>query len=169
MNAEDLTYRRVTKPPGGEDSDIFGVRGVTPSNADFFQSPRKVKNYQQSTIFAGASDDEPSTPSSGSGASTPTRRRLSTNSSQERLFGADIDYNTPKRVIDRMKSNIFTDSPDSGVPAVPVSASKKFISRNPITGDVYQVGPMRKNSISDGYSSNGSTSPVDGARSTTIY
>ncbi|XP_077518703.1 microtubule-associated protein Jupiter isoform X4 [Amblyomma americanum] len=126
---------RVIKPPGGDDSDIFGVR--SPQSVAEPSTPRKVKNYQQSSIFTPTDDDlVPTTPSSG--ASTPTRRRMSDNS-QERLFGAE-DMPTPRRVVDRMKSNIFSelDSPAPPAPA-PTSASKKF----------------------DGYSSNGSTSPVD--------
>ncbi|XP_029826311.1 microtubule-associated protein Jupiter isoform X3 [Ixodes scapularis] len=130
--------KRVIKPPGGEDSDIFGVRSPQPSSPGdlSLQTPRKVKNYQQSSIFTPSEDDLPTTPSSG--ASTPTRRRLSDNS-QERLFGAE-DVGTPRRIVDRMKSNIFSevDSPAPQAP-VPASASKKF----------------------DGYSSNGSTSPLD--------
>jgi len=39
--------RRVSRPPGGESSDIFGTSPVsTPPT-----TPRKVKNYQQSNIF----------------------------------------------------------------------------------------------------------------------
>uniref|UniRef100_A0A1E1WZJ2 Microtubule-associated protein Jupiter n=1 Tax=Amblyomma aureolatum TaxID=187763 RepID=A0A1E1WZJ2_9ACAR len=148
--------KRVIKPPGGDDSDIFGVR--SPQSAAEPSTPRKVKNYQQSSIFTPSEDDlVPTTPSSG--ASTPTRRRLSDNS-QERLFGAE-DMPTPRRVVDRMKSNIFSelDSPAPPAPA-PTSASKKFVSRNPITGDVYSV---KRNGYGgmNGYSSNGSTSPVD--------
>lgn len=132
--------KRVIKPPGGDDSDIFGVRSPQPQQPGAGVepgTPRKVKNYQQSSIFTPSEDDlVPTTPSSG--ASTPTRRRMSDNS-QERLFGAE-DLGTPRRIVDRMKSNIFSelDSPAPQAPA-PASASKKF----------------------DGYSSNGSTSPLD--------
>jgi len=152
MNAEDLTFRRVLKPPGGEDSDIFGVR--SPSQ-DIFASPRKVRNYQhqQSSIFSGSADESDRS-STSSGASTPTRRRLST-TSQERLFGAE-DFNTPRRVVDRQKSSVF-DTPDA---PTPVSANKKYISRNPITGDVYQVGSPSRKGSSD-CSSNGSVSPIE--------
>ncbi|XP_029826297.1 microtubule-associated protein Jupiter isoform X1 [Ixodes scapularis] len=151
--------KRVIKPPGGEDSDIFGVRSPQPSSPGdlSLQTPRKVKNYQQSSIFTPSEDDLPTTPSSG--ASTPTRRRLSDNS-QERLFGAE-DVGTPRRIVDRMKSNIFSevDSPAPQAP-VPASASKKFVSRNPITGDVYNVKQNGHGGM-NGYSSNGSTSPLD--------
>lgn len=129
--------KRVIKPPGGDDSDIFGVRSPQAQSGAEPSTPRRVKNYQQSSIFTPSEEDlTPTTPSSG--ASTPTRRRMSDNS-QERLFGAE-DVPTPRRVVDRMKSNIFSelDSPAPQAPA-PASASKKF----------------------DGYSSNGSTSPVD--------
>jgi len=161
MNAEDLTFRRVLKPPGGDDSDIFGVRSV-PSQ-DILASPRRVKNYQQSSIFGNDVDSDRAS-SISSGASTPTRRKMST-SSQERLFGGE-DFSTPRRVVDRMKSNVF-DATDSA-PATPVSANKKYslVSRNPITGDVYTIGsPSRQaRAGSSDCSSNGSVSPVEGAR-----
>ncbi|XP_037286453.2 microtubule-associated protein Jupiter isoform X1 [Rhipicephalus microplus] len=150
--------KRVIKPPGGDDSDIFGVRSPQPQASAEPSTPRRVKNYQQSSIFTPSEEDlTPTTPSSG--ASTPTRRRMSDNS-QERLFGAE-DVPTPRRVVDRMKSNIFSelDSPAPQAPAPP-SASKKFVSRNPITGDVYHVKQNGHGGM-NGYSSNGSTSPVD--------
>lgn len=153
--------KRVIKPPGGDDSDIFGVRSPQPQQPGAGVepgTPRKVKNYQQSSIFTPSEDDlVPTTPSSG--ASTPTRRRMSDNS-QERLFGAE-DMGTPRRIVDRMKSNIFSelDSPAPQAPA-PASASKKFVSRNPITGDVYNVKQNGHGGM-NGYSSNGSTSPLD--------
>nr|XP_037286461.1 microtubule-associated protein Jupiter-like isoform X2 [Rhipicephalus microplus] len=149
---------RVIKPPGGDDSDIFGVRSPQAQASAEPSTPRRVKNYQQSSIFTPSEEDlTPTTPSSG--ASTPTRRRMSDNS-QERLFGAE-DVPTPRRVVDRMKSNIFSelDSPAPQAPA-PASASKKFVSRNPITGDVYHVKQNGHGGM-NGYSSNGSTSPVD--------
>ncbi|XP_037506279.1 microtubule-associated protein Jupiter isoform X1 [Rhipicephalus sanguineus] len=150
--------KRVIKPPGGDDSDIFGVRSPQAQSSAEPSTPRRVKNYQQSSIFTPSEEDlTPTTPSSG--ASTPTRRRMSDNS-QERLFGAE-DVPTPRRVVDRMKSNIFSelDSPAPQAPA-PASASKKFVSRNPITGDVYHVKQNGHGGM-NGYSSNGSTSPVD--------
>ncbi|EEC12423.1 conserved hypothetical protein, partial [Ixodes scapularis] len=154
--------RRVIKPPGGEDSDIFGVRSPQPSSPGdlSLQTPRKVKNYQQSSIFTPSEDDLPTTPSSG--ASTPTRRRLSDNS-QERLFGAE-DVGTPRRIVDRMKSNIFSevDSPAPQAP-VPASASKKFgKGRALLRWDVYHLPAQQlKTRKCHGYSSNGSTSPLD--------
>ncbi|XP_070391239.1 microtubule-associated protein Jupiter isoform X1 [Dermacentor albipictus] len=150
--------KRVIKPPGGDDSDIFGVRSPQLQSGAEPSTPRRVKNYQQSSIFTPSEEDlTPTTPSSG--ASTPTRRRMSDNS-QERLFGSE-DVPTPRRVVDRMKSNIFSelDSPAPQAPA-PASASKKFVSRNPITGDVYHVKQNGHGGM-NGYSSNGSTSPVD--------
>ncbi|XP_075544411.1 microtubule-associated protein Jupiter isoform X1 [Dermacentor variabilis] len=154
--------KRVIKPPGGDDSDIFGVRSPQLQSGAEPSTPRRVKNYQQSSIFTPSEEDlTPTTPSSG--ASTPTRRRMSDNS-QERLFGSE-DVPTPRRVVDRMKSNIFSelDSPAPQAPA-PASASKKFgelpLSRNPITGDVYHVKQNGHGGM-NGYSSNGSTSPVD--------
>ncbi|XP_037568635.1 microtubule-associated protein Jupiter isoform X2 [Dermacentor silvarum] len=154
--------KRVIKPPGGDDSDIFGVRSPQVQSSAEPSTPRRVKNYQQSSIFTPSEEDlTPTTPSSG--ASTPTRRRMSDNS-QERLFGSE-DVPTPRRVVDRMKSNIFSelDSPAPQAPA-PASASKKFgerpLSRNPITGDVYHVKQNGHGGM-NGYSSNGSTSPVD--------
>lgn len=152
-NGEDLTFRRVLKPPGGEDSDIFGVRSPsTPMAA----SPRRVVKGQQSTIF-GYGDETDRASGVSSGASTP-RRKMST-SSQERLFGSE-DFSTPRRAVDRMKSNVFEGQ--RSAPATPVAVNKKYISRNPITGDVYTVGsPSRQaRAGSSGSSSGGSVSPI---------
>ncbi|XP_064482260.1 microtubule-associated protein Jupiter-like [Ornithodoros turicata] len=88
--------KRMVKAP--ESSDIFGIRSpeLGPSSC----TPRKVKNYQQSSVFTG------------NGETTPARRRLSSDNSQERLFGGTsgggTPQDTPKRIVDRMKSNIFT-------------------------------------------------------------
>ncbi|OQR72051.1 hypothetical protein BIW11_10618 [Tropilaelaps mercedesae] len=76
-----VVFVRVLKPPGGEDSDIFGVRSPsTPITA----SPRRVIKGQTSNIF-GYADETDRASGISSGASTP-RRKMST-SSQERLFG----------------------------------------------------------------------------------
>jgi len=155
-NGEDLTFRRVLKPPGGEDSDIFGVRTPSTPSTPITASPRRQKGQASSIFGYGDETDRVS-----SGASTP-RRKMST-SSQERLFGSE-ELSTPRRVVDRMKSSVFDGQ--RSAPATPVAVNKKYISRNPITGDVYTVGsPVRQiRAGSSDCSSNGSVSPIEGVR-----
>jgi len=65
--------RRISKPPGGETSDIFSTPASTPPS-----TPRKVKNYMASTIF---------TPTNGVAEAKNIRQRPDGNSFN-RLFGA---------------------------------------------------------------------------------
>ncbi|XP_076316117.1 microtubule-associated protein Jupiter-like [Tachypleus tridentatus] len=91
--------KRVRQPPGGESSDIFGtangeVEHQTPS-------PNVVKNLMQSRIFS--QDDDTTSPSPQS------RRQNQSSDSQNRLFGPPGEENSPRKVVDRLKSNIFSE------------------------------------------------------------
>lgn len=80
---------RITKPPGGETSEIFGTPTSTPPT-----TPRKVKNYMASTIF---SPDETK-------SERPIRARTEDNSFN-RLFGNEDGKGSP-RGKNWQKSNI---------------------------------------------------------------
>ncbi|XP_076336333.1 microtubule-associated protein Jupiter-like isoform X2 [Tachypleus tridentatus] len=109
---------RVTKPPGGQSSDIFGTGNEC-------QKPRRVKNYMHSSIFE-AGDTSTHDNATQGGASGDT---------QSNMFGSDVVDTTPRKVIDRMKSSVF-DGPEQI--SKPCSAKKYGpVRRNPITGEVY--------------------------------
>ncbi|XP_067122597.1 microtubule-associated protein Jupiter-like isoform X2 [Centruroides vittatus] len=112
---------KVLKPPGGECSDIFGsYSGPTQQNVK-----RGQQHQHSSSIFA---NEEPS-----SNNHNCTGRRDS--DTQARLFGGAVEESSPRRVVDRMKSNIFIDEGHNN--ASPTNSAKKQVRRNPITGEVY--------------------------------
>ncbi|XP_076345165.1 microtubule-associated protein Jupiter-like isoform X2 [Tachypleus tridentatus] len=119
---QDRSSSKVTKPPGGPSSDIFGS-----VNGHDEQKSRPLKNRMQSNIF-GAGD------ASGN-CFTPQRRSFDAANTQDKLFGSDVTDTTPKKVVNRMKSNIFT-GPE---PVIKPYSAKKYgpVRRNPITGEVY--------------------------------
>ncbi|XP_067122598.1 microtubule-associated protein Jupiter-like isoform X3 [Centruroides vittatus] len=112
--------KRVLKPPGGECSDIFGsYSGPTQQNVK-----RGQQHQHSSSIFA---NEEPS-----SNNHNCTGRRDS--DTQARLFGGAVEESSPRRVVDRMKSNIFIDEGHNN--ASPTnSAKKQDVVGNPITGE----------------------------------
>jgi len=66
--------KRITKPPGGEASDIFGANSPTTTPPT---TPRKVKNYLASNIFSAEQRHDP----------TPKSRQRPDDDSFKRLFG----------------------------------------------------------------------------------
>ncbi|UYV75485.1 hypothetical protein LAZ67_13000383 [Cordylochernes scorpioides] len=104
----------VTRPPGGECSDIFGVDhtdGLHMSKTNGASPPPPLQNGQ---------------------------RRLS--DTQNRLFGPPETSATPRRssAVNRMKSSIFAGESNSAPPSRTPSAKKSLgpMRRNPITGEV---------------------------------
>ncbi|XP_013781685.1 jupiter microtubule associated homolog 2-like isoform X3 [Limulus polyphemus] len=110
---EDKSSSKVTKPPGGQSSDIFGT-----GNDNEDHKPRRVKNYMHSSIFE-AGDASTNVYTTQGGASEGS------------MFGSDVTDTTPRKVVDRMKSNVF-DGP--GQISKPSSAKKYVESPNPVTG-----------------------------------
>jgi len=92
-------FCRITKPPGGETSDIFSSPASTPPG-----TPRRVKNYMASTIFS---------PEGGQGSQRNGRPRRE-DDSFNRLFGAN--NNTVAN-----NGNSRGDSPDSSGTSTPRS------------------------------------------------
>jgi len=95
MNGCYLLYR-ITRPPGGESSDIFGSSPTTTPPG----TPRKVKNYMASNIF--------SQEKAGQQQQMKIRQRPE-NDSFNRLFGANgdvIDGQTTPRGKNIPKGNI---------------------------------------------------------------
>ncbi|XP_013781678.1 microtubule-associated protein Jupiter-like isoform X2 [Limulus polyphemus] len=114
---EDKSSSKVTKPPGGQSSDIFGT-----GNDNEDHKPRRVKNYMHSSIFE-AGDASTNVYTTQGGASEGS------------MFGSDVTDTTPRKVVDRMKSNVFDGPGQISKP----SSAKKYgpVRRNPITGEVY--------------------------------
>jgi len=91
---------RITKPPGGDASDIFGASSPTTTPP---ATPRKVKNYLASNIFSADRGD----------AQPKTRQRQDADSFN-RLFGAKDapDGGSPVKVKNYQKSNVLmSDAP----------------------------------------------------------
>ncbi|XP_013781693.1 jupiter microtubule associated homolog 2-like isoform X4 [Limulus polyphemus] len=109
---EDKSSSKVTKPPGGQSSDIFGT-----GNDNEDHKPRRVKNYMHSSIFE-AGDASTNVYTTQGGASEGS------------MFGSDVTDTTPRKVVDRMKSNVFDGPGQISKP----SSAKKYESPNPVTG-----------------------------------
>jgi len=102
--------KRITKPPGGEASDLFSTPMGTPPT-----TPRKVKNYMASTIF---------TPVTANGADQKIRQRPGGNSFN-RLFGIGAGEDgadgasppaTPRGGKNHQKSNVIFTAEENGRP-----------------------------------------------------
>lgn len=93
---------RVTKPPGGDASDIFGSESPTTTPPT---TPRKVKNYLASNIFSAERGDQ-----------QPKARPRPEDNSFNRLFGAKDapDGGSPVRVKNYQKSNIIMNDTPNG-------------------------------------------------------
>ncbi|XP_013772065.1 uncharacterized protein LOC106457218, partial [Limulus polyphemus] len=125
--------RRVTKPSGRPTSNIFDLT----NDQDRLKSPA-AKNYIPTSIFGSDCIS--------SKCHTPRRRR--SDDTQYKLFGSDVTDTTPRKVLDRMKSNVFM---EAGPVTKPYSAKKYGpVHRNPITGEVYDVS-MKQNSQINAY------------------
>ncbi|XP_054154949.1 microtubule-associated protein Jupiter-like [Oppia nitens] len=129
---------------------VNGMNGLNGSNGNFF-----------SDNMSECSATPPSSASS-------SRRGSRQEDTKNRLFGEAGVESPRRRVVDRMKSNIFSETPaTNGSAALVRSASvKKYdhvIRRNPITGEVYDEakpanGHNGVNGRINGVNGNGSTS-----------
>lgn len=148
--------KRIVKPPGGECSDIFGVQGGSSSPDGAQITPRKNKNnYMQSTIFSPGEEMTP--PANGHSTPTTPSPAKKSEDTQNRLFGAS-DEDTPRKVVDRQRSKIFSDEPDSGYQTPTKSAPGP--RRNPITGEPMVNGTPKSNGHLNGNgTANGHLSP----------
>ncbi|XP_076333842.1 microtubule-associated protein Jupiter-like [Tachypleus tridentatus] len=114
--------KRITNSPGRSSSDIFGN-----INDQDEQKPQKKKNPNMYSSFYGSEDD--------SSNNNAIQRRSSWHT-QSNLFGTYLtDIITPRKVVDRMKSNVF----DGSEPVTKPYNAKKYspVRRNPVTGEVY--------------------------------
>lgn len=114
---------KVLKPPGGECSDIFGSFS-SPSQQN---GRRGQQQQQQASPIFGTEEPSPNNHNSSGRRDSDT---------QTRLFGGATEESSPRRVVDRMKSNIFVEQGHNNN-ASPTSNSKKHVRRNPITGEIY--------------------------------
>ena len=123
---------RVIKAPGGGSSNIFGGEGKQSNgNGSFsetdsvdgsvFSCPSTpVHNGNGNGSAFGYESDNSSTPSSNSSS-----RRGSLQETKNRLFGQADQLESPRRrVVDRMKSNIFSEPEPS--PVVRTPSVKKY-------------------------------------------
>ncbi|XP_076312305.1 microtubule-associated protein Jupiter-like isoform X1 [Tachypleus tridentatus] len=123
--------RRVIRPLERPSSNIFD----STNDQDGLKSPA-AKNYMQTSIFGSDCTSNK--------CHTPRRRR--SDDTQNKLFGSDVTDITPRKVLDRMKSNIFME-PD---PVTKPYSAKKHgpVHRNPITGEVYDTSIKLNSQIS---------------------
>lgn len=169
--------KRVLQAPGGNSSNIFGNtngvngNGVNESDSHSIDGSLSLpttpingsNGTNGSTNGHFGFDSECSTPTSSASSSRRGSRQEDT---KNRLFGQELE-SPRRRVVDRMKSNIFSEQDGSG--SIVRSASvKKYdyvVRRNPITGEVYdqQNGGMNGhngsvNGKTNGVSNSGSAS-----------
>ncbi|GFU10682.1 hypothetical protein NPIL_588232 [Nephila pilipes] len=136
--------KRIVKPPGGECSDIF-----SPNHSGDQVTPRKTKNYMQSTIFS------PESPQNGHSPSPGTPAKLL--DTQNRLFGSDSEELTPRRVVNRQRSSIFDEDVTDSKPHKTTPAARRPVI-NPITGAPFlENGGGTPNGTSNGGTPNGSS------------
>jgi hypothetical protein len=166
---------RVIQAPGGASSNIFGsANGVNGSEGSDLNSidsgslsslpstPINGINGSNGSTnghhFFGDAMSECSTPPSSASSSRRGSRQEDT---KNRLFGPEVE-SPRRRVVDRMKSNIFSENTTNGSAVLQRSASvKKYdhvIRRNPITGEVYDEPNPKIN----GHNTNGINGKVNG-------
>ncbi|KAI7685825.1 hypothetical protein SSS_00225 [Sarcoptes scabiei] len=164
---------RIIKAPGGGSNNIFGqqpdgqqLNGNGNGNGSFSETESidgSVLSCPSTPIHNGYTNgngsqfgyesDTSSTPSS-----TTSSRRGSLQDTKNRLFGPENGCESPRRrVVDRMKSNIFAEPEQS--PVVRSPSTKKYehvIRRNPITGEVLDQTPPSPQSANGGVNGHGS-------------
>jgi hypothetical protein len=168
--------KRVIQAPGGSASNIFGpngnaVNGSEGSDLNSIDSgslsslpstPVNGINGSNGNIghFFGDAMSECSTPPSSASSSRRGSRQEDT---KNRLFGPEVE-SPRRRVVDRMKSNIFSENNTNGTNGTVLQRSasvKKYdfvIRRNPITGEVYDEPNPKMN----GHNTNGINGKVNG-------
>ncbi|XP_076312306.1 microtubule-associated protein Jupiter-like isoform X2 [Tachypleus tridentatus] len=114
--------RRVIRPLERPSSNIFD----STNDQDGLKSPA-AKNYMQTSIFGSDCTSNK--------CHTPRRRR--SDDTQNKLFGSDVTDITPRKVLDRMKSNIFME-PD---PVTKPYSAKKHEPVSPLTNNRTPVSP----------------------------
>lgn len=169
----DKSSSRVIQAPGGASSNIFGsavangVNGSEGSDLNSIDSGSLSSlpstpvngingNGSMNGQFFGDAMSECSTPPSSASSSRRGSRQEDT---KNRLFGPEVE-SPRRRVVDRMKSSIFSENTTNGSAVLQRSASvKKYehvIRRNPITGEVYDEPKL------NGHNTNGINGKVNG-------
>ncbi|KAH9404597.1 hypothetical protein TYRP_000423 [Tyrophagus putrescentiae] len=168
--------QRVIKAPGGGSSNIFGPEGgKQQSNGNGSCSETEsvdgsvlscpstpVHNGNGNGSAFGYESDTSSTPSSAASS-----RRGSLAETKNRVFGlaeAAPTESPRRRVVDRMKSNIFAEPEPAPIVRTPsVKKYEHVVNRNPITGEVLDkaVAPPA-NGTANG---NGTVNGVNGSAS----
>ncbi|KAH9421789.1 hypothetical protein DERP_002077, partial [Dermatophagoides pteronyssinus] len=146
---------RIIKAPGGGENNIFGQSGDNqPMNGN--GKANGNGSISETESVDGSVISCPSTPvhnGNGNGSqfgyesdtsstisSTTSSRRGSLQDTKNRLFGQPEGLESPRRrVVDRMKSNIFAEPEPAPVVRSPsVKKYEHVIRRNPITGEVLE-------------------------------
>jgi len=147
MNAESHRFfrniTRVSVPPGGRASDIFGR-----NESEMEKSPnaRKVKDYQKSSIF-----DAPDSNANFKKASSPRYME----NSQARIFGGEeVQQKSPGKMNDTWRSNLFCEANPANLSPHQASPNRK-IERNPITGELNGSSPNGHEAAANGKIPNG--------------
>jgi hypothetical protein len=168
---------RVLQAPGGNSSNIFGNtngvngNGVNESDSHSIDGSLSlpttpINGSNGSTNGHFGFDSECSTPTSSASSSRRGSRQEDT---KNRLFGQELE-SPRRRVVDRMKSNIFSEQDGSG--SIVRSASvKKYdyvVRRNPITGEVYDQQNGGMNGHNGNGSINGKTNGVSNSGSASL-
>ncbi|XP_027197407.1 uncharacterized protein LOC113791781 isoform X1 [Dermatophagoides pteronyssinus] len=147
--------KRIIKAPGGGENNIFGQSGDNqPMNGN--GKANGNGSISETESVDGSVISCPSTPvhnGNGNGSqfgyesdtsstisSTTSSRRGSLQDTKNRLFGQPEGLESPRRrVVDRMKSNIFAEPEPAPVVRSPsVKKYEHVIRRNPITGEVLE-------------------------------
>lgn len=126
---------------------INGINGHKEANGTYGHNAANGNGYNSPS-------PTPSTPTSS--ASSSRRGSKCEVDTKNRLFGPE-PASPSRRIIDRQKSNIFNETPS---PTRHVSP-KKLISRNPITGEIYNLADQLDGKLNGLHISNG-TNGVNG-------
>ncbi|KAG8178740.1 hypothetical protein JTE90_003462 [Oedothorax gibbosus] len=146
--------KRIVKPPGGECSDIFGASPATSPNGEHPSTPRKSnKSFMLHSNIFTPPDSTDSTPTSPNGTNG---KLLDTT---VRLFGGEVQNETPRKVVDRQRSSIFEDEVDSSSrPGSVKNTPARKPQINPITGiPIHENGTNGHSNGTNGVHSNGGT------------
>lgn len=184
----DRPSSRVIKAPGGGSNNIFGnsqdgsnvpkngnlngngsisetesVDGSSVLSCPSTPVHNGSNNLNGSSTQFGYESDTSSTPSS-----TTSSRRGSLQDTKNRLFGQAEGVESPRRrVVDRMKSNIFAEPEQASVARTPsVKKYEHVIRRNPITGEILDEQPANGSTNgSNGLATNGTVNGTNGTAS----
>jgi len=175
-------------PPSTPVTPSTPINGLSITNGNGVKSstnetPTNIANGTNGTAGANGANGANGSTNGHCGAATDTESICSTPSSasssrrgsrqedtKNRLFGPELE-SPRRRVVDRMKSNIFSEQEGGGTGIVRSASVKRYdyvIRRNPITGEVYDEPNAKVNGCSGNGTIHGNSNGVSNSGSASL-